>query len=310
MNISIQRGKTILLFPGLDAVLVPAKVHRWLDSPAICRMLERGSACLSNITGEKESLSDFFAAMRRPTEVDQDRILIGLIAIQYAIALETAKHTDFDLVVGCSHGDLARLVFAECLSLEDMIRLAFVSSRLRAHCPPGVNASVRSRGGRLSREQLAWLEAQDVTISHWTRHHATVAGAEATVRDVMERALKRDIKMHVLLEVPVHSPLMQPVVERALAMADGIDLAEPKYEIFSSVYARPVTSVSELKQEAADGTLSSIQWMKTINRLTREYGVTRLISVGPSSTLIDWMARDNHTEKVELIDAWDICQGS
>jgi len=304
---SEQDGKTLFLFPGLDAVLDAEKIRRWLDVPFIRQTLESASQSLSEATGKNQSLVDLFANMRRPQDVDEDLIHIGLIAIQYAIALESEKRVVPDILTGCSHGDLGRMAFAGCLPLWDTIHMAWASAQLRTQCVPGVNASARSVSGRLTGEQLNWLRRQDVVVSQWTHHHATVAGSLETISNLRERAFKRGLKMHVLLRVPVHSPLMRPVVDEALRISQQFVLQPPRYPIFSSVYVRRIKNADELRQEAVDASLSEIRWMETLSRLIEEEDVRRIICIGPSSTLANWIMNDDNIKGIEVVDAWDLC---
>ena len=305
---SERDGKTLFLFPGLDAVLDAGKIRRWLDVPFIRQTLESASQSLSEATGKKQSLVDLFANMRRPQDVDEDLIHIGLIAIQYAIAMESEKRVVPDILTGCSHGDLGRMAFAGCLPLWDTIHMAWASAQLRTQCVPGVNASARSVSGRLTAEQLDWLRKQDIVVSQWTHHHATVAGSLETISNLRERAFKRGLKMHVLLRVPVHSPLMRPVVDEALRISQQFVLQPPRYPIFSSVYVRRIKNADELKQEAVDASLSEIRWMETLSRLIDEEDVRRIICIGPSSTLANWIMEDDNIKGIEVVDAWDLCR--
>ena len=114
--------------------------------------------------------------------------------------------------------------------------------------------------------------------------------------------------MHILLRVPVHSPLMRPVVDEALRISQQFHLEPPRYPIFSSVYVRRIRDVTELKQEAVDASLSEIRWMETLTRLIEEEGVRRIVCIGPSSTLANWIMEDDDIKGVEVIDAWDLCR--
>lgn len=301
-----RTGRRLLLFPGLDAVLVPAKMQRWLDVPKVVSVMAEVSGVLSGITGKNEDLLAVFRSMRRPHEIDQDRVLIGLIAIQVAISRLVESQVDIDIVTGCSHGDMARLVFSDCVGLDEMIRLAWVSGRARLLCEPGLNASARSIHGRLSEEQLEWMDSFPVSVSHWTHHHATVSGGEDVMRSMMAKAPDHGIKMHKLLPVAIHSRVMAPAVERSLAYASSISVHPPRHPIFSSVYADFVATPDQLRREAADAASSSIHWMKTIKRLKDEIGVREVVCIGPSSTLIDWMADDAEYQCISTVDAWDL----
>lgn len=305
-----QEAPCLLLFPGLDAILLPVQMRRWLDVPEVVPIFSRVSQALSEVSGKNEDLLALLRTMRRPRELDEDRVLVGLIAIQIAISelVKRIVDTDIDIVTGCSHGDMARLVFCECIDLDELVRFAWVSGRARMLCEPGLNASARSVQGRLSDKQLEWINSFPVSVSHWAHHHATVSGKEEVVHSMIAAALDHDIKMHKLLPVGIHSPVMAPAVEHALAYAKDITLRPPQYRIFSSVYADFIQTPDQIRQEAAVAASSPIQWMKTIKSLKDEIGVRQVICIGPSSSLIDWMKSDPDYDCITTVDAWDLYQ--
>ena len=51
-----------------------------------------------------------------------------------------------------------------------------------------------------------------------------------------------------------------------------------------------------------------IRWMETLSRLIEEEDVRRIICIGPSSTLANWIMNDDNIKGIEVVDAWDLCR--
>jgi acyl transferase domain-containing protein len=298
---------TYAIFPGLDALFVDTQTRRWLADPDVAATLDDTSAILSALTGEQESLGTFLRSHRRPHLVDFDRMLVALTAVQVGIARAALRHIQFDGLTGCSHGDIARLVIAESLSLDDAIDLLWVFAEMRKRCPAGSTAFVRSIHGDLSAEQLEWLATTAVTLSQWSARHATAAGTHEAMAAIRKPALALGIKVKPVLPYPVHSPVMAPAVEEIFGHAPRWRVNAPRLPLFSSVYVRPIVTPQDIIDEAATGAVSPVRWMDTLVALTNDHGVRRLVNIGPSNTLTDWVFESPRVQQVDMLDAWDIC---
>lgn len=298
---------TYAIFPGLDALFVATQTRRWLADSHVVAALDETSSILSGLTGREESLVAFLRDNQRPHLADFDRTLVALTAVQVGIARAVRQHLPFDGLTGCSHGDAARLVIAESVSLQHVVELLWLFAEMRLRCPQGSTAFIRAAEGDLTVEQLEWLGSVPITLSQWSSRHATAAGTDEAMAALREPARALGIKIKPVLPYPVHSPVMAPAVEEVYAQAHRWRVLPARLPLFSSIYVRPISSPAEIMEEAAAGAVSAVRWMETLVALATERGVSRFVNIGPSSTLTGWMLESPKVRHVVLIDAWDLC---
>src|SRR5262249_14784808 len=134
------RMKTVLLFPGLDALFLASKLKRWLINPTISVALNEASTARSRLTHQSEDLVIILEKFIRHHIADFDRTLVALTALQVGIARALAEKVSWDLVLGCSHGDIARSVVCEVVSFADAVDILWLFAELRKSCPKGGTA--------------------------------------------------------------------------------------------------------------------------------------------------------------------------
>ncbi len=302
----MRPATTCVLFPGLDAALGTPKIRRWLAAPDVVAALDEASAHLSELSGRPEDLLTFLAQTERPHLVDLDRLMVALAAQQAGIAREVSRRTRFEILTGCSHGDLARLVISESITLRQMVEFVWLTAALRQRCPAGMTANVRPVAGHLTPEQWDWLATQPLTLSRWSGRHATAAGSREAIDDLAGQAPALNLKVRHLLPYPIHSPLILPLMDDCRKVLDRWQIQPPKFRIVSSVYARSISEPGVIKQEAMDGATSAIRWTETMAVLMRDFAVNRFIIIGPNATMTSWMTASDGFESVDVVDAWDL----
>jgi hypothetical protein len=148
-------------------------MKRWLANESAKRALSEASGYLAKVSGREEDLCAFLATENRPHLADFDRTLVALTALQIGIARAIGKKTEWDIVVGCSHGDVARNVLTAVLSFERAVEVLWIFAELRKTCPEGATANVRTTDGTpLSSDQLAWLKEEGAPVSLWSDTNA------------------------------------------------------------------------------------------------------------------------------------------
>ena len=294
--------KTALLFPGLDALFVASKMKRWMEVPMVRNSLSETGSLLSKFTGETEDLEKLVTESSRPHLNDFDRTSIALAGIQVGIARTLEKSEKWDLVVGCSHGDIARSVITGVMNLEDAVEIIWTFAELRKLCPLGKTANVRTiDGSALSSDQIGWLREEGFYPSLWSTHHATVAAELSLIDRGVAECRERGLKMKPIFPFAIHSPTMSSLAARFGALAPKWSLKTPKWPIFSSVYVRFLLGVEEIQAEAIAGAVTPIAWTKTLESLSSEHGVTRYLNVGPSNALTGWGLNQTVVQ-----DAWEL----
>jgi malonyl CoA-acyl carrier protein transacylase len=302
--------KTYAIFPGLDALFVATQTRRWLTDSHVVAALDETSAILAGLTGREESLVGFLRDNQRPHLADFDRTLVALTAVQVGIARAVRQHLPFDGLTGCSHGDAARLVIAESVSLQHVVELLWLFAEMRLRCPQGSTAFIRAAEGDLTVEQLDWLGSAPITLSQWSSRHATAAGTDEAMAALREPARALGIKIRPVLPYPVHSPVMAPAVAEVYSQAYRWQVNPARVPLFSSIYVRPISSPAEIMEEAAAGAVSAVRWMETLVSLANDHGVTRFVNIGPSNTLTGWVLESDSVSHVTMVDAWDVCRSA
>lgn len=299
--------KTALLFPGLDALFVTSKLQRWVEVPEVRASLSETNQILSQLTGQAENLERLVTASSRPHLADFDRTTIALAGIQIGIARAVQKKQSWDVVVGCSHGDIARSVVCGVLKLNDAVEIIWTFAQLRKDCPEGKTANVRTvDGSPLKDAQIEWLASQGATLSQWSTHHATVAATQDVIDQILPMSRERNLKVKPIFPFAVHSPAMSPLADQFRALSPKWELGESQWPIFSSVHAKFLGNVDEIRKEAIAGAVSAIAWTRALASLCDEHGVRRFLNVGPSNALTGWTFGSLATEGVVVQDAWDI----
>lgn len=301
-------AKTALLFPGLDALFLASKLTRWLHNPSAIAGLSESSGYLSQLTGQNEDLADFLAREARPHLADFDRTLVALSALQIGIAraLHGSGQT-WDVVVGCSHGDIGRSVLCESLSFKSSVEILWSFAELRKSCPEGCTANVRTTDGSpLKPAHIQWLNDQKVPVSTWSENNATIAGPSEQIQSLAALSREYGLKIKPVLPYPVHSPTMGPSAEVMRTQAPRWNIAPPCWPVFSSVWVRYLQTPDDIRTEGLEGSVSPVRWVETLETLVQKEGVRRFLNVGPSNTLTQWAFSSPRLKGVDIQDGWDL----
>lgn len=297
----------VLLFPGLDALFVTSKMKRWLQYEYIQNALDQASRDLSEATEKEENLLAFIADTHRPHAVDLDRSLIALTALQVAIAdeLKRVGHR-WDLVQGCSHGDIARSVVCGSVSLKDAIHLLWAFAELRKLLPSGSTCTVRTVDGTpLKQEHLDWLAAQSAPVSVWSDGHGTIGTDTANMAAICEQAQAQGLKIKDMLPFPVHSPALLPAYDLLQKTASQWPVTDPHTPTFSSIWVKDIGSADAIIREALDCAIEPVRWKDTLTHLYEEKGAREFINVGPSNTLTGWLMSGDLFDELKVVESWE-----
>jgi hypothetical protein len=297
-----------ILFPGLDSLFVASKIKRWLDFPFIQQSLNETSSKLSSLTEQEEDLLAFIRDTHRPYLVDLDRSLVCLTVLQVSIATNLRnKIQDLGLIQGCSHGDIARSVMVESISLNDAIEILWTFTYLRKLLPEGVTATVRTKDGTpITADHIAWFETQETPISLWSKEHGTIGSDIQKVEALSALAAEKNLKIKNMLPFPVHTPALQPAIALLRETSNLWPVSAPRYGTVSSVWVRDITTSQEMKDEVLAGAVQPVRWIETLDYLYHTKKIREFINIGPSNTLTSWVFESNQYPELKVIEAWDL----
>jgi len=195
-------------------------------------------------------------------------------------------------VMGHSVGELAAACVAGVFDLADGCKLVAARGRLmqelrddgamavvltgRDVARAVVEAVRQRRGDRLA---LAGFNAPDQTV---------ISGDRAAVLEACERlAVEHQIANRGLLDVShaFHSPLMRPILDQLRAVAETVTYHRPTIDVVSNVTGTVANAAMATAAYWVDHVLAPVDFMAGVRALDAG-GVTGLLEVGPSATLI------------------------
>ncbi len=300
--------KTYAVFPGLEALQQASKTQRWLTVPEVERTMAEVSGYLAKLTGNPEDIATFLLENARPYRTDMDRLFIAHTAIQVGITRAVLRHRQLDGLAGCSMGDFARSAVAGSTSLEQIIGIVWHLSQYRSLSPPGELSSVRPKDGNFTSTQLEWLDSTGISHSLWSERYGALSGTVEAIEAIKPEAKDLGIKIRKMYPYPFHSHLMTPVADSIRDLVSGWEIAPPAIPVYSSVFLRYLETGEDMREEALAGASSPIRWFDTIRNLRDQFGVRRLINIGPTDTITGWIPDSQDYGDIEVIDAWDICR--
>lgn len=299
--------QTCLVIPGLDAIFSKESALRWLEDDVVKETFKEASSYLRLLTGEEEDLYSFYKNEKRAHIKDFDRTLISLTTLQVAIVKSTKLDQELDMIVSCSHGDIARSVIAGVITLGEAVGLLWYFSKLRHDVQGGYTANVRRWDkGSLEPHQIDWLKERGMSPSVWGPKNVTVA---TKVEDLEEYEKKSDevgLKISKTLPYPVHSPLMHDAASKLLEFASPLNLGATKCKVFSTIRLDWLKTDEDFRQECYESSVSPVRWLEAFEYLNTKLEISRLINIGPSNNLISLVFEDTRFDKNKLIDAYDL----
>jgi len=108
------------------------------------------------------------------------------------------------------------------------------------------------------------------------------AGMEVATRQLKEAGARRVIPLAI--SIAAHSSLMEPAQAQLNAAIDSTPIEPPAIPVFANVSARPLSAVSEIREELQAQLTSRVRWTETIEAM-RAQGIDTFIELGPKAVL-------------------------
>jgi [acyl-carrier-protein] S-malonyltransferase len=192
---------------------------------------------------------------------------------------------------GHSLGEVAALVAADALSVEDGLRLVAARGRLMQESGERVgDGSMLALLGKGAAEHApAIAKATGLTVANDNAPNQVVlSGATAAFEAAREAAREHKLRA---LALPVtgafHSPAMAGARAELEAALAAIDFREPTVTVVSSITTQPFDDV---RARLADALERPVRWRETLQAL-RERGVERFVETGPGTVLTGLVRR-------------------
>lgn len=268
---------------GYDLYRSAPEAHQIFDLADDVLDIDIKSFCFN---GPAESL--------KQTAVTQPAIFAHSIA-----ALEVLKNRGLhpDLVAGHSVGELAALVAAGVMRVEDGFRVVSVrghAMQVAGKIRPGTMAAVLGLNDDVMIRLCDDLSSSGhVTTANFNcPGQVVLSGEENAVEEALEKAKALGAKRAVLLPVggAFHSVLMQPAVTALTDILDDVPFVRAQIPVIPNVTAEPTRDPDLLKDLLIKQVISPVRWTESMQRLIAE-GMTEALEVGPGNVLKGLMRR-------------------
>ncbi len=268
---------------GHDLYRTAPEAHKIFDLADDVLDIDIKSFCFN---GPAESL--------KQTAVTQPAIFVHSIA-----ALEVLKSRGIhpDLVAGHSVGELAALVAAGVMRVEDGFRVVSVrghAMQVAGKIRPGAMAAVLGLDDDVMIRLCDDLSSSGhVTTANFNcPGQVVLSGEENAIDEALEKAKALGAKRAVLLPVggAFHSALMQQAVTALTDILDDVPFARAQIPVIPNVTAEPTRDPDLLKDLLIEQVISPVRWTESMEQLIAE-GMTEALEVGPGNVIKGLMRR-------------------
>jgi [acyl-carrier-protein] S-malonyltransferase len=212
-----------------------------------------------------------------------------------AAALLAAEHLplpDTALVAGHSVGELGAAALAGVLPAETAIRLAGVRGReMAAACalaPTGMSALL---GGDPD-EVVATIEKLELFAANRNGAGQIVAaGSQDGLARLSAEPPARTRVIPLQVAGAFHTPYMAPAEKALAAVADGVEVADPRRVVLSNLDGSAVEDGRDLLQRLVRQVTAPVRWDLCMRTL-RDLGVTGVLELPPAGTLAGLIKRE------------------
>jgi malonate decarboxylase epsilon subunit len=271
-----------MLFPGQGSQ-VPGMLHALPDHPAIARTLDEISVALGTDVRDFDS-----AAVLRSTVSVQLALLAAGVSTARALEEEGIEP---EAVAGLSVGAFAAAVHSGVVGLTDAVHLVRQRAEMTEKLyPDGYGLAVVVG---LNEKQLSTLvreahtEQQPVYMANINApRQIVVAGSHEGMAKVLEAARRSGARKaeRLLVSVPSHCPLLEPVAVALRTSLGRMRLQQPRLLYIGNVNARVLRTPDAIAQDLASNIAHGVRWYDTTAVMT-ELGCHLFLEMPPGHIL-------------------------
>ncbi len=258
----------------------------------------------------------FEGPLEELTKTQNCQPAILTVSIAALEAFKTAHRSSYivpSYLAGLSLGEYSALVAAEALSFRDAVYLvrrrgAFMEEE--AAKSPGKMASILGLDLETIKSICQQTKAEIANIN--CPGQIVISGGAGQIQEAIRLAKAQGAKRAILLEVSgaFHSSLMQGASLKLAQELDKTKLNAPKVPVVSNVYARPIASVLEIRENLVRQVYSPVLWEDSM-RFILAQDITEFFEFGPGRVLKGLMQRiDENAQVVNIEKKEDVLQGA
>ena len=289
---------SIFVFPGQGAQAVGMGRELYENNAAARAVFDE----VDDALGQKLSDIIFNGPMEELTLTAnvQPAIMATSIAMLRAYGEKLPEY-----VAGHSLGEYTALCAAGALSLRDTARLLRLRGDAMQRAAPagtGLTAVILGLDIDVIRDLCNGTEC-DVANDN-CQGQVVVSGARNAVEDVLARAKDAGARraMPLALSVPVHCHMQEPAAAEMRDALAHIDITQPSAIFIANKTAKPMTDISEIKDELVYQMTHGVRWRESVMEM-HNLGITEQVEIGPGSVLTGLAGRvcpEINAKKLEI----------
>lgn len=225
------------------------------------------------------------------TVITQPSILTASIAAFKALEAELGDDLVSYSMAGHSLGEYTSLVAAGVISLADGVRLVHLRGGLMQDAiPVGVGSMAAIIGLTLEEVEDICTKANHGEVCQAANVNSptqVVISGHTTAVDRAVAAIEAEGGAKVMplrVSAPFHCDLMKPVAEKLKEAFGEIKWNEPTCPIITNVDAKPVLTLSEIRDALYRQTFSPVLWSQSV-QVMESLGTEGYVELGPGSVL-------------------------
>jgi [acyl-carrier-protein] S-malonyltransferase len=194
---------------------------------------------------------------------------------------------------GHSLGEYAALVASGVIGFSDAIRLVSKRANLMQDAVKGISTKMAAIIG-LSADKVKSvcdginIAGQTVSVANYNSALQTViAGTEDAVLEACKASKEAGAKLAkpLAVSVPSHCSLLQGAAEVFSADLNEVSFENTNFPIYFNVDASVKSSEDEIKKVMSEQIYSPVQWVKTIDNISKNHPDALLLEFGPGKVL-------------------------
>ncbi|OHV78904.1 hypothetical protein LCM4579_24750 [Ensifer sp. LCM 4579] len=270
-----------------------------------CQWTGMGKELFAAFPAFRESMEDCFECIRSSHGIDLKQVIEetpdrdprlnrteftqpAIFAFEYAMTrLLRSFGVQFEEVAGHSFGEIAALVAAGVLSLEDACFLVSERGRLSAELPSGMGAMAVATGNA---EDVALLVSElggGVTVAAFNSPNAVVLSGQADL--VAKLADTGEVSGCTFTLLPIshafHSEHMRPIVDKYRSVIANLRFSDPIIPVVSSVRGAPLQGNHDWVNYLTDQLVGPVRFHDVLQYMLEDSSKL-FVELGPKPMLL------------------------
>jgi len=198
-------------------------------------------------------------------------------------------------VAGHSLGEITACVAAGVMSFEDGLKLVQVRAEAMQYAcekNPSTMAAILGLEDEVVESVCDKVDGIVVAANYNCPGQLVISGSNEAIQAAIE--LAKEAGARRALEIPVggafHSPLMEPAVEKFVAVINEMDFNNANIPVYQNVNASASQDAATIKENLIAQITSPVRWTKSIQQMIAD-GVDGFVEVGGRGKVLMGMVR-------------------